>query len=244
MKDLRLVSSLKSVVTVLTAVVACLLVLPGPALAIAIYDDFVQASLSTPEPLPPGTSISFLPGSTSTSQSFGGNALATAAASLPPGGATALVTGFASGPGSSFAESSASATSQASIVNQNATTVTFPLTISHNRNLSSSTIPLGGQSESAFSHVEFLLILDHNGSLVGNSSECANNCNSFDSGSDAFLFGLTPGSHSLVLSVFAFGDASFEPPISSTPEPASFLLLTTTMAGLGFANRWRRRRQG
>jgi hypothetical protein len=70
---------------------SCLIAPHTPALAIAIYNDFVQASLSTPGPLPFGTSISLLPGSTFTSQAFSGNALATGAASLsPPGGGTAL----------------------------------------------------------------------------------------------------------------------------------------------------------
>jgi hypothetical protein len=224
---------------------SCLTALQTPALALAIYDDLVQASLS-PGSIPSGTSIFFSPGSTSSSQFSSGNALATGAASVsPPGSATALVTGFASGPGSSFAESNYSATIQASLVNFNASTVTFPLTISHSRNSSTSTIPLGGQSN-LFSDAVFALIFDGN-SVLANFSICSAppDCNHFDSGSDTFLLAVTPGSHSLQLSVDAFGQADFSDPaspVSPTPEPASLMLLGSTMAGLGFA--WRRRRQG
>lgn len=81
---------------------SCMIALQTPALALAIYDSLVQASVSAPGPLPPGTSISFIPGGVASgSPGFGGNALATAAASVSPlNTATALVTGFASGPGS------------------------------------------------------------------------------------------------------------------------------------------------
>jgi hypothetical protein len=52
---------------------SCLLALHTPALAVAIYNAFAQASLSIPV-LPPGTSISFLPlpGPTTTPQSSSG----------------------------------------------------------------------------------------------------------------------------------------------------------------------------
>jgi hypothetical protein len=226
---------------------SCLTALQTPALAIGIYNTFVQTSVSTPGPLPSGTSISFLPGYTSTYQSFGGNALATAAASgSSPGSATALASGFASGPGFSSAYSSSYATSQARIVNQNAVTVAFPLTFSHSRNASTSTIP-SGQSEYVSAYAYFSVYLDSNFLFQNYSAPCSysvsGNCNSFDSGSDAFLFGLTPGSHTLQLDVTAFGSASSSPPFNATPEPASLLLFGTTMAGIGLA-RWRQRRRG
>ncbi len=153
---------------------SCLTALHTPALAIAIYDTFVQTSVSIPGPLPAGTSVFFLPGfiNGGSQSHFSGNALATEAASVsPPGSATALVTGFATGPGFSHADSTVIATSQASIVNQNATTVTFPLTFSHSRNSSSSTIPFGGQREFVASTASFSVFLDAQ-SILSNSRRC------------------------------------------------------------------------
>jgi hypothetical protein len=233
------------------ALISCVLLtaLQTPALAISFYDGFVQGSV-TPGPLPSGTSFSFLSGSTSPDQSFSGNALATAAASAsPPGSATALVTGFASGPGFSTASSLASATARANIVNQNATTVTFPLTFSHSRNVSTSTIPAGQSDDSVGSSAYFFALLDFNTLLSNFGGPCTfsgpflgGNCNSFDSGSNTFLVGLTPGLHSVEFVVNASGFAISAPPLNPTPEPASLLLIGTTMAGLGLA-RWRQRRR-
>jgi hypothetical protein len=227
------------------AIMSCvlLLALQTPALAIAIFNTFVQASVSAPEPIPSGTSISFVPGDLSSFQQQSGNALGTVAASTALGDASVLVTGFASGPGSSNANISANATSQANLVNLNATTVTFPLTFSHSSFLSTSMIPFGSQSEFVTSSTSFSLVLD-NATLVSNfASPCSglSNCDSFNSGSDAFLFSLAPGSHSLLLSINAFGFASSVPSPSPVPEPASLLLLGTTAAGLELA-RWRQRR--
>ena len=231
--------------------VSCLLALHTPALAIATYDVFVQTSVSAPGPLPSGTSLFFLPGSTSSFHGSTGNGIATAVASVsPPGSATALVTGFtgASGPNggaSGFAE----ATSQANLTNLNATTVTFPLTFAFSRHASASVIPTFGQTEHAdLGFASFSVVLDHSQLLTNSSGLCAfgsGNCDSFDSGSDAFLFGLTPGPHSLWVTVDVSASAvsfSSPSPISPTPEPASLLLMGTSMAGLGLGW-WRRQRR-
>jgi hypothetical protein len=226
---------------------SCLTALQTPALAISFYDGFIQASVSTPG-LPSGTSISFLPGFSSANELIRfGNALSTAAASTsPPGSATALVTGFASGPGFSGTGSFATATAQANIVNQNTSTVTFPLTFSHSRSSSTSTIPFGGQSEFVSTNASFFVFLDSHLLLSNFSAPCSSfvvgNCNSFDSGSNGFLFGLAPGSHSLEFSVNASGSATSSPPPNPVPEPATLLLFGTTAAGLGLA-RWRQRRR-
>jgi hypothetical protein len=224
----------------------CLTAFHTPAHAIAIYNSFVQASLSTPGPIPPGTSFSFLAaGEVTGSQSFSGNALATAIASVSPlNTATAVATGFASGPGSSNAASSGSASSEASLVNLNASTVTFPLSVSFSRNLSSSTILFAGESSVITSGALVSLFFDNN-VLSQNSSVCAfgvPNCDSFDSGFQTFLFGVTPGSHSVRLSVEASGSAFASSAVDPVPEPGSLLLLGTTAAGLGLA-RWRQRRR-
>jgi hypothetical protein len=234
------------------ALLSCLIALPTPALAVAIYDVFVQASVSAPGPIPSGTSFSFVPGFTTIQQaSFTGNALATAAASTQIGSATALVTGFASAPGPSNAESVAQAMGQVNLVNLNATTVTFPLTFSHTRFQTASRFPLGNETESIFTSAGIFANLDNENafgpSLFANFSDACSsfvpgNCNSFDSGSAAFLLGLTPGSHSLRIFVDARGGAAHSAASPSpVPEPTSLLLFGTTAAGLGLA-RWRKTR--
>jgi hypothetical protein len=140
---------------------SCLTALQTPSLATVIFDDFIQGSLSIPGPLPFGTSISFSPGG-SNSGSFGGqgNAIATfAASSLPPGSVTAFVSGFASGPGLSFAGGDPVVASFGSLFNGNPTAVTFPLTFSHTRSLSSSNT---SQNEYADLSASFEVVLDSN----------------------------------------------------------------------------------
>jgi len=121
----------------LCALVSSLFSFQTPALAIAIVNDFVQLSFVS-EPIPIGTSISFSPGSTNTSNSQSGNALATiAAVASTPGSATALLSGFAGPPSGSFS-ASAFADGSASLFNDNPASVTFPLTFSQTRNLNTS----------------------------------------------------------------------------------------------------------
>lgn len=250
MKSPPIAFSLKVVIRTFCALVALLLVLPGTALAVAIYDVFGQISVSTPAPIPSGTSISFFGGETSTFESFGGSALATAAAlASPPGTATALVTGFANQQTSGSAFSSANATSQATLFNSNPTTVAFPLTVSHLLNLSGSANPNDSQNRGS-STGSLSVVLDNNtlfpSTLFSSFSSCSfgsddvltgpGTCLISNSGSATLSFGLTPGPHSLGVSAGASGDA-FAAPV---PEPATLLLLGTSMAALGLA-RWRQR---
>jgi hypothetical protein len=236
---------------------SCLIALQTPALAIVIYDTFGQISFSTPGSIPSGASISFLPGFTSPGGgSFQGNAFATAAASVsPPGTATVSATGFAIGPvggafgPSGFANSGAQAITQASLINLNATTVTFPFTLSFSRHSSASTIPVGGQREEVISSSWFSVLLDNTILFQSFADFCSspvsNNCFSSDSGSDAFLYDLAPGSHFLQVFAFATGFAvssqdSSVPSPTPTPEPATLILFGTTAAGIALA-RWRAR---
>jgi hypothetical protein len=218
--------------------VSSVLTFQTPAFALGIYDVFMQASLSTSGPIPFGTSISFLPGIAFHNEVFSGNAVATGAALVsPPGTATALVSGFASGPGSSHAQSNAQAESQVSLFNANPTTVTFPLTFSHTRNLSLSS------SNFEFTEVNarIAVILDNSDFLFSNFSDRIF-ASSFDSGSDTFSLALTPGSHSLLVFALADGSTSGSGFVSPTPEPVTLLLFGTTAAGLGVV-RWRKRRR-
>jgi len=215
---------------------SCLVTLQTPALAIGIYNNFVQVSF-LPQAIPLGTSISFSAGAADGGQFFTGNALATQAALAgPPGSATALVSGFASG-ASSVAISTAVADGFANVFNANSTTATFPLAISHTRNLN----PFSDSpSEVVSTAATYSVAIDMVNVLLSNDSHCVVTCDA--SGTDFISFGLTPGSHLLHFTVSTSGRVEPSDDISATPEPASLLLLGTTMAGLGFA--WRRRKQG
>jgi hypothetical protein len=222
---------------------SCLIALQTPALAIAIYDAFTEISLSFGQ-VPSGTSISFLPGVTFIRPPIQiGNAIATSFASTSPSGtALASALGSASGPPNSSAASFASALSVTVLLNQNATFVNLPLTISHTRfpQIASSDRREQTGSDNFFqATIDSILLSFFNG---GSAAGGGGSVTFTDSGSDSFLFPLSPGLHSLVLTAQAGGDASSPIP-SPTPEPVSLILFGTTMAGLGLAARWRRRRQ-
>lgn len=222
----------------LCVVVASLFIFQTPALAIGIFSDSVSLSLAS-DGIPSGTSITFSPGSTSTSGSSVGNAVVSTFASSTPGLASASVFGSA-GPSSGFSSAFASvfADGSATLFNSNPTSVTFPLTLSNTQGLSTS----NGPSDSAFASGSYQVSLDNIITLASGFNACgfAVSCSSFGSGSQTLFLGLSPGSHSLQFSVNASG---FAESLAATPEPATLLLLGTTMVGLGLARR-RQRRQG
>ena len=211
-----------------------------PAWAIAIYDAFVDVTVSAPGPIPSGTGISLFTGSGFTPPviEIGAAVAFNDASASTPGVVTANASGLAvaSSP-FSLAASTGSATTTGSLLNENTAAVAFPLTVSHIALVQASTT---GPDEVAFAHYSFNVLLD-GGSLLALADSCLAGaaCSLPSVGSNLLSLNLTPGFHSLVITAEADGFALAS---EAVPEPATLILVGTTMAGLGALARVRRRR--
>ena len=253
-------------VTLMFAIVSCLLAHGTPALAITSYSAFADGSFSscfTPGGCGPidilgGAFLPVMPAGTDLIVTIGagsslgpapiliGNASVSRSAGTAPnsppasksaGIAYAQTFGSASSPPPSFAASFLSAVLPALLLNLTDTTAAFPLLFL------GSTYPnttLGqNRLASAGAHASSSLVLDGNELVTiidGQVTTFVPSTTGLFPGILLLTIPLPPGFHSLRLEVQAEGFAS-----ETAPEPTTLLLFGTTAAGLGLA-RWYRRR--
>ena len=210
----------------------------SPAWAIAIYDAFVDVTVSAPGPIPSGTGISLFTGTTLTPPvtEVGAAVAFNDASAAPPGVVTGNASGVAVAPPTSFAASLGSASTMGSLLNENATPVGFPLAIDHIALVQASTT---GPDELAFAHWSFSVLFD-GVSLLSLSDSCSAGpvCSRTSVGPNPFTLNLTPGFHSLAITAEADGFAFAS---EAVPEPMTLILVGSTMAGLGLARTMHRR---
>ncbi len=210
------------------------------AWAIAVYDAFIDVTLSAPGPIPSGTGISLFTGTTLTPPPVEvGTAVAFNTASAgPPGTVNANASGAAVAPPTSLASSLGSATTTAALLNQNSGVVAFPLNISHIGLVQASTTE---PDESAFAHWSFAVLFDgvfQPTLSLADTCSAPPDCSRSSVGSIPFSLHLPPGFHSLSIPAQAVG---FALATEVVPEPTTLILVGTTMAGVGLARTMRRR---
>jgi hypothetical protein len=209
----------------------------SPAWAIAIYNAFVDVTVSAPGPIPGGTGISLFTGTTAIPMimEIGTAGAFTDASASTPGVATVNASGFAVAPPFSFASSQRAASTSGSLLNENGAPVAFPLTVDRIALVQASTTEPG---ELASAHWSFDVLLDGTSQLFLTDACAGPACSRTSVGPIPLALNLTPGFHSLSITAEADGSAQA---IETVPEPTTLILVGTVMAALGLARTTRRR---
>lgn len=209
----------------------------SPAWAIAIYNAFVDVTVSAPGAIPNGTGISLFTGTTAmpiiTEEGTAG--AFTDASVSTPGVVTVNASGFAVAPPFSFASSQQIASTSGSLLNENAAPVAFPVTVDHIGLVQASTTE---PDELALAHWSFSVLLDGAFQLALTDACAGPACSHSSVGANPLILSVTPGFHSLLITAEADGSARAT---EAVPEPTTLMLVGTVMAALGLARVTRRR---